>query len=561
MPALPVAVPLATHGHGRPALYHGNFNPSTNDAGQGGDLLHAANGSLFIQYGDIDEDCVETCVVALWQKTCLSDCDSVNWIPIATGGAAGPTTNVLTYNTETHLLTSTVNGVSSAVNLVTLMDLTTNLLTYNSETGALTSTVNTIASTVNIFSLLEHIYPNATIRIPTKIGMLLTFAADTNVIVDVNGPLTYEWTGDFTYDAPTGATTNATAPGPGEYQVILTITDADGQTFQAFDMVKVDYIIEIGGASREISDYFANLTLAIAWRDANDAGQTYKFIVMADTAEPEMLANVDHAHIVWTNGTTTTFAADERGFAWTSVTPEDVSLSTESPRPWDDPNIVVTGREAISLNDVIATNMRFLGLSMTGIFGIDVNNCLNVHLKDCSFICNAAGNGNTYNAHFYHNVDLTIERCTSYGRGHSYVLEDNHGRMIDCYGEVIAEPSLETSGALLIYNQALAIGGRFDVLGGRFVHNLDGFASVSGMPRCPITLSDHIVPTVASYNGLTVSGVSAVHRVVGGYAVGATSLVAGTTGVRFVGCSLVGALLNVTSIAGSASGQNHVIPS
>ena len=137
-------------------------------------------------------------------------------------------------------------------------------------------------------------------------------------------------------------------------------------------------------------------------------------------------------------------------------------------------------------------------------------------------------------------------------------MEGNSGRMIGCYGELVS-PNAEAIAALMLISHDLATRGRFDVSGGTFVATATGTTTIGVVQRCAVHFGN---PITNLHNGLTLDGVAAINRTVGGYSYAAsTPNVAVAAGLRMVGCSGVGALLNINVLAGTAFGQNSWIPS
>lgn len=516
---LPVAVPLATHGYGRPAIYYGNYNPSTHPGGQTIEMINLAEGSLFIQYGDLSLSCVETCVTAIWQKGCASDCDTAVWILVSGAGLTFPAVD------------GTLRGVGSVGNPI----------------GANPAAYG----------------PFGYIRRVGRIGMTAILEAKATPIVSTNGPLTYAWSGTgLTFSAPTAAYTNVTASAPlyRDFFAVCMITDINGDTYELNHKMRLHRSFEIGGPNTEVNNYYATLTAAIAWRDANDPGQHYTFRIASDTLEDAAINNLDNATVIWTGHTKSVFPASA-GFVWNSLTPTNVTLSAEIKRNFNDPCLATTGGSCISLTSVVATRMNFTNLALqctSNEFAFSVISSSDVSIVDCSWEHPYSSPLQSYSTNFQLNTNLTLERCTGIGNRVAFFLDRNTGRMVDCYGEITSLATAESQSAIHVANQDLALHGRFDISSSMFIQGTSGTTTIGLFPRGAFSFG---VPAPGSFSGLTVSGCSIVNRVVGGPSFVSKTPNANIGTPRIVGCACVGPFLNVTPIAGAAVGQNTTIPS
>lgn len=517
---LPVAVPLTTHGPGRPAIYYGNFNPATHEAGQTGSMLDAANGSLFIQYGNLDEDCLQTCVTAVWQKSCESDCDTADWIQI--GGLGFDS-----IYTEGYIIGS-----------------------------------GTLLAPVTFDETL--IFPQIFMRRTSKIGLRTIFTVDTNDILIANRPFTYLWSSSPATTITNGTTATATfvAASPGTFIITCTVTDSLGATYVTTQTVKLDRIIQIGGADQEVSDYFATIAAAISWRNTNAAGQHFRFHVMSDTAEPGVITDLDNADVSWFDRSISTFASSS-GFLWAGITPVKVSLRAVSQRPLRFPCIITSGTYGIRLDTVVGTNMDFTNLSIqcltTGATAaaVSVSMSTNVRFTRCSWSNQQSGVGPDHIGEFITSGNVVLDSCQAAGSGTGFQVGNCSGSMIDCYGELTTTVLTNVAAALSITTLNIAITTTtFDITGGRYISNVTG-TSGPGLIRCAIHISAAVGNLV---DGLTMMGVLAHNRAAGS-SMASVPANAAVGAVRMVGCSGIGAFTNITPIAGTAVAQNHTIPS
>ena len=123
--------------------------------------------------------------------------------------------------------------------------------------------------------------PETMIRRSSKIGLKATLVANATAILTLNAPLTYAWTGaGVTFGTASAATTTVVATTPGEYSVTCTVTDADGQAFVETHRLKLDRVLEVGGADGEVNDRLATLQAAFNWINTNDGANASSYLIV-----------------------------------------------------------------------------------------------------------------------------------------------------------------------------------------------------------------------------------------------------------------------------------------
>jgi len=231
--------------------------------------------------------------------------------------------------------------------------------------------------------------------------------------------------------------------------VTLTVTDANGATATATQTITVARVLEVASPDESNNDYLATVTAALAWKDANDATNTYQILVRGNTTEPAPIINADRARIHYSAGAGSSFPGN--GYSWTTA-PVDAWLTADSSSVYR-PAVTASGT-ALNLDVFDASNLVIeqIGFLSTGGRAIMSNNINNLTMND-------VGSRTTSTDPYIHaqvgGENVLLRNCHSVGPGIAFGLLAAQGRantmrLIDSFGEVSSTPAFFTLAALYV---------------------------------------------------------------------------------------------------------------
>lgn len=346
------------------------------------------------------------------------------------------------------------------------------------------------ATIVNGVLNLPNPLPVANFVRTSKLGLTAGYSATPSSGTQAGNPLTYQWaavarpgtTGTATPATPTAATTAITFSAPGQYDVTLTVTDANGNSASRTETINVNRILEVASPVETNNDYLATINAALAWKNANDPNNTYKILVRGNTSEAAMVG-ADRVHIHFQNGAAATFAG--AAFTWTTA-PVDFRMSADQANPYAPAIINNVAGTPITMDGLDATNLIIENLAIVSAGRcLNTNNVSNLYLRN---VVTRTTGADPYNHAHTGGVNITLEHCTAIGTGIAFALIAAPGRantmkLLHSYGEVTASPAAATLATLYVPG-ATATGITQDILvmGNTLINNGTGNNS-AGVPR------------------------------------------------------------------------------
>jgi PKD repeat protein len=407
--------------------------------------------------------------------------------------------------------------------------------------------------------------PVAQIGRTSKIGLTASYSGAASSGTQQGNGLTYLWTvaarsgttGTGTPATPAAATTTVTFSAPGQYDVTLTVTDANGATATEMQTITVSRVLEVGSPTESNNDYLATVTAALAWKNANDATNTYQIIVRSTVVEPASILNADRAHIYYEAGASSSFAGN--GYSWTAV-PVDARLMAD--RSSTAQAAVVAAGTALNLDNFDATNLLIeqIGLLSTGGRALQSNNMSNLTLRDVG--TRATGSDSYTHAHTG-GENVTIINCHSTGTGISYGLIAAQGRantmrLIDSYGDVSSAPATFAFAALYVPG-SIWVGTTQTILvmQNTLINNGAG-NNGSGVPRSVVINGGSVTAVVT---GAQFIDNTLIQNVAGNPVMRTQSADASRNVMRMVGNQLIGgvAFSNCASVAVTTTNSNDIL--
>lgn len=132
-----------------------------------------------------------------------------------------------------------------------------------------------------VAKVVNHYHqPVADFYVGVKTGLIVEVFANASA-TQPNDTLTYLWTASSgTVIAPTDPTgTEIDFAAPGEYTITLKVTNEAGFSHSFSKQIKVARILDVQGASEEVSTIFTSLQNAINWIDTFDAGNSALYTI------------------------------------------------------------------------------------------------------------------------------------------------------------------------------------------------------------------------------------------------------------------------------------------
>lgn len=338
-----------------------------------------------------------------------------------------------------------------------------------------------------------------------KIGLTASYSAIASSGTQEGNPLTYQWTvaartgttGTATLDTPSANTTAVTFSAPGQYDVTLTVTDANGNTASTTKTIAVNRILEVASPDETNNDYLVTITAALAWKTANDPSNTYKILVRGNTTEPATITNADRAHIHFAAGASATFNGIV--FHWTTA-PVDLRLSADLANPYA-PAIIspVNAVASVTIDGIDATNLIIDNIAILSAGrALTSNNTANLYLRN---VASRTTGADPYNHAHTGGVNIVVENCVAIGVGIAFALVPAQGRantmkLLHSYGEVGATPTTNTL-AVLYTPGSIWAGTTQDILvmGNTLINNGAG-NNASGVPRSVIVNGGSVAAVV-----------------------------------------------------------------
>lgn len=291
--------------------------------------------------------------------------------------------------------------------------------------------------------------------------------------------LTYLWTSTpslgVSFSASTGSTTNITFANPGNYEIVLTVTDALGHTATESRLVSVDRTLNVKGSYID-ENGFDTLAAAINWLTTNDSANADKYTIYINSLTS------DSSPVTITNNAKIKFNAGGRidvkliiaaniglEYNWSGVSQNFIAINSSLDNCIEVPSnsklylnnlrintntntkscIINTGGNSVTLD---LFNVRLTG-SGTGITSIDgvTTTANNVRITKSSIDTKIGININKV-------TDLYIDSVVSYVTDQSMNLTNCTGVVKDSYFESTTTTSsmiiLATSN--LIFNSVFA---------------------------------------------------------------------------------------------------------
>lgn len=133
-------------------------------------------------------------------------------------------------------------------------------------------------------SYLTNVKPKITVKRTSKIGLLATFTANTDLgQPSFDSIASYLWTatpvGNVTFSSTTTATTNVTATVIGDVTITCTVTDNHGNTFSDSYLQKFERVIDVGNTNTTVNDYISSLQVAMTHISSNDNANASKYLI------------------------------------------------------------------------------------------------------------------------------------------------------------------------------------------------------------------------------------------------------------------------------------------
>lgn len=407
--------------------------------------------------------------------------------------------------------------------------------------------------------------PVASFTRTSKMALIATYSAESSSGTQQGNTLAYAWSaaprsgtmGNAAFGAASAANTTVTFSAPGQYDLTLTVTDANGATASKTQTIIVTRVLEVGSPDESNNDYLATVTAALAWKNSNDAANTYRILVRSNTVEPGAITNADRAHIHYEAGAGSTFPGN--GYSWTTA-PMDVQLTADNSSVYR-PAVTAAGT-TLNLDSFDATNLiiRQIGFLSTAGRAIMSNNMSNLTLID-------VGSRTTSTDPYIHahvgGETVLLRNCHSVGPGIAYGLIAAQGRantmrLLDSYGEVNNTPAIFTLAALYIPGSNWA-GTTQDVLVAQntLINNAAG-NNGSGVPRSVVINGGSATAVVT---GARFVDNTLVQNVAGSPVIRSQSSDVSRNAIPMLGNQLVGgvAFSNCASAAMTTTNSNDIL--
>lgn len=208
---------------------------------------------------------------------------------------SGAVVNIPAQMALTEMATDTEGLVGAAGSTVTTQQVL-DALAHRANTAPTTDAAAKAALVSGVLNIPNPL-PVANFVRTSKIGLTASYSATASSGTQDGNALVYHWTaaarsgttGTATLVTAAAATTDVTFSAPGQYDVMLTITDANGNRASRTETINVDLILDVQHHDSDHNDYLATLKAAIDWINANAATNAAAYLInvhglTADTA-------------------------------------------------------------------------------------------------------------------------------------------------------------------------------------------------------------------------------------------------------------------------------------
>lgn len=207
--------------------------------------------------------------------------------------------------------------------------------------------------------------PVADFTINSKIGLTGALYASASSETDAgNGPLVYAWsslTPGLGIGPAASPTAGFTANAPGQYDILLTVSDAAGHVSQQQQRVQVDRVLHVGGTEH---DAFAKLQDAFDWISSNDPANAGKYLIEVHSS-PSDAARIrpNGARVHLRNGVTLAVGVDfgAGSFYWSGDGMNNTQISVAA-----GDGISVTTGTVLALSGLRVTTADGAGAAISG---------------------------------------------------------------------------------------------------------------------------------------------------------------------------------------------------